>query len=595
MLIKIFLLLVNTCSGFFRQQRIQLDNTRLLPKKWVETNNYDGQDNTMRFTILLSQNIQGIDDLKKISYDISNINSVNYGKYLTNEEIDSYIAPSDEKYKKVVNWLENDSSENLYCTYNSDNIQCIGDILTIERLFKTNIKIYKNIHNNMTTKSGRESGISIPSYLIDTIDYVLGLIDFPRTNQRLKSKNPGNGNIVPLSIQKLYNISSRNFTNTSSQAVVEFMSDECFNIEDLNNFTTDNNLNTIVFNKSSIIGNCNLTTEEPDIEASLDIQYQTGVNDQSHQQYVSMKYWLYDMANTLYNMDSPPMVNSMSWGWAEWDQCDESTSCEIGGDSEVYTKRTNTEFMKLSLRGVTLVASSGDAGAAGRTDEQCTDPAHLLNPAFPASSPWVLSVGGTIITNPVILDNTTKNIPGICVNNSCIIGGDELNCNFDRCGWTSGGGFSNYFNRPWWQVNASDNYLKSSAVFPPNRLFNKLGRAYPDISAVSHNFLIRTGGMYTDVDGTSASAPSISGMISILNNLRVSQGKAVLGLVGPLLYTMAQNCSTCFKDIVKGSNNSTEFGECKYGYQATKGFDAVYGVGVPNFDEIYNFVANLKY
>ena len=55
----------------------------------------------------------------------------------------------------------------------------------------------------------------------------------------------------------------------------------------------------------------------------------------------------------------------MSYGWAEWDQCDPSVfpECFIGGDSEVYAKRTNTEFMKLGLRGVTLLASSGDAGA----------------------------------------------------------------------------------------------------------------------------------------------------------------------------------------------------------------------------------------
>tara|TARA_B110000908_G_C10231347_1_gene440767 strand:- start:25 stop:1806 length:1782 start_codon:yes stop_codon:yes gene_type:complete len=581
------------CAAF-SGNRLQLDNTRIIPNNWV-IDNHNNMDNTIKFTILLPQNQVGINKLLDKSKQISDIHSRDYGRYLSKKNIDNQISTTSLHRDPVINWLDDESNGKLYCHNYSDNIKCVGEILNIEQIFKTTIQVYKNINYNLTIKSGRATGISIPEHLSNSIDYVLGLIDFPQMKTHVKSKQTTNGNIVPYSIKKLYNITDRNFSHVSSQAVVEFMNDECFNINDLTNFTHDNNLRNITFDSSHLIGKCDITSEYPDTEATLDIQYQVGINDQSYQQYVTMEYWMYDMANSLYNMKTPPFVNSMSWGWAEWDQCGDATQCEIGGDSEVYTKRTNNEFMKLTLRGVTLVSSSGDAGAAGRTDEQCTDPDHLLNPAFPASSPWVLSVGGTIITNEVILDNSTKNIPDICVNNSCIIGGDELNCNFDRCGWTSGGGFSDYFNRPWWQVNASNSYLNSSVKFPPKQIFNRLGRVYPDISAVSHNFLIRMDGEYSDVDGTSASAPSISGMIGILNNLRVSQGKSVLGLVGPLLYEMEQNCPTCFKDIVVGSNNSTESGECKYGYQATKGFDAVYGVGVPNFEEIYNFVKNLKY
>ena len=133
--------------------------------------------------------------------------------------------------------------------------------------------------------------------------------------------------------------------------------------------------------------------------------------------------------------------------------------CYIGGDAEVYAKRTNIEFMKLGLRGITLVAASGDAGAAGRTNEMCTDDAPL-NPIFPSSSPYILSVGGTIVMNPTKAKGTTP----LCKENTCIGGGQELNCNFDRCGWTSGGGFSNFFNRPWWQEAASNSYLNSSAL-----------------------------------------------------------------------------------------------------------------------------------
>ena len=110
---------------------------------------------------------------------------------------------------------------------------------------------------------------------------------------------------------------------------------------------------------------------------------------------------------------------------------------------------------------------------------------------------------------------------------------------------------------------------------------------------VAHNYLIGGGDGYSTVDGTSARAPSISGMISILNNMRVSNGKSTLGPIAPVLYSMAENCATCFKDITEGSNNSTEFGECKWGYNAAQGYDAVYGLGVPNFQEIYHYLEKL--
>ena len=120
-----------------------------------------------------------------------------------------------------------------------------------------------------------------------------------------------------------------------------------------------------------------------------------------------------------------------------------------------------------------------------------------------------------------------------------------------------------------------------------------MGRVYPDVSVVSHNYIIRVTGEYMAVDGTSASCPSVSGMISRLNNLRLSQNRSTLGLVAPLLYDMANNCPLCFKDIVYGSNNATEYGDCEFGYTAAKGYDAVYGLGLPNFDEIYKYVKNM--
>jgi len=573
------------------QSRTPLHKTTNIPSSWVKIGK-PLSNTTSNFALLLPQ--ANVDKLTDIVNDRSNPNSPNYGKWLSPFEIDLMIGSNPKDFEVIMDWLHN-TVTGWGCFRTADSVYCRTTIKNINILFDTEMLEYKNSVTNYSFYSGRKKGYSIPASLQPLIELVIGIGDFPEyTHRNLKPKNLNDGTyyISPLSITKLYNVSNYNINSVvGSQSVVEFQNDNCFNLNDLNYFLKDNALQTVNFSKSQLIGECDLTTQNPDVEATLDIQYQLGVNTNTVQEYVSVPDWLYQFANTLYNLPNPPLVNSMSYGWAEKDQCDPDVfpECYIGGDAEVYSKRTNIEFLKLALRGVTLVAASGDAGAAGRTNEMCTDDSPL-NPVFPTASPYVLSVGGTIVMNPTKAKASTP----LCKTNNCVGGGEELNCDFDRCGWTSGGGFSNFFNRPWWQEAASNSYLNSSAPFPPQKYFNKMGRVYPDIAAVSHNYIIRVMGQYMGVDGTSASSPTISAMISQLNNLRLSQNKPSLGLVAPLLYDMFAKCPLCFKDVVEGSNNSTEYVDCPYGYAATTGYDAVYGLGLPNFGRMYEYIKNMK-
>lgn len=81
---------------------------------------------------------------------------------------------------------------------------------------------------------------------------------------------------------------------------------------------------------------------------------------------------------------------SISWGWSEEQQCGNSGIVEpecqtLGVDNQQYVTRVNTEFQKIGLRGVSLFVASGDSGANGRSDPECTD--NSLHASFPASSP----------------------------------------------------------------------------------------------------------------------------------------------------------------------------------------------------------------
>lgn len=79
---------------------------------------------------------------------------------------------------------------------------------------------------------------------------------------------------------------------------------------------------------------------------------------------------------------SPSLIHSMSWGPKESD-LDLQTAMQM-----------NEEFVKLSMRGLAFLASSGGDGVNNRAAR--TDPsACSLVPQSPSSFPYVTDVGGT--------------------------------------------------------------------------------------------------------------------------------------------------------------------------------------------------------
>lgn len=49
------------------------------------------------------------------------------------------------------------------------------------------------------------------------------------------------------------------------------------------------------------------------------------------------------------------------------------------------------------------------------------------------------------------------------------------------------------------------------------------------MSAAGHNYVIVTGGKVQQIGGTSASAPALAGMVSLMNERLVAAGKPPLG------------------------------------------------------------------
>jgi kumamolisin len=251
------------------------------------------------------------------------------------------------------------------------------------------------------------------------------------------------------------------------------------------------------------------------------------------------KGWI-DLLDRVVAADPAPVALSLSWGLAE----------DSPDWSEAALEAINQRLRAASVRGITVCAASGDDGSG---DQMHDRRAHVH---FPASSPFVLAVGGTMLD-----------------------GGDEVvwwDAPGDRSqprGGSTGGGVSVKFPRPEWQ-NVRVASLNPGAID---------GRVVPDVAALAGppGYSLVFDGQPTLNGGTSAAAPLWAALIARIA-AAAGAGKSP-AFLAPLLYQSANDGrargASGFADITKGSNTSPQPG---FGYEAQIGFDAVSGWGVPN-------------
>jgi len=271
-----------------------------------------------------------------------------------------------------------------------------------------------------------------------------------------------------------------------------------------------------------------------------------------------------------------------------------------------YLARSDVEFQKLAVMGLTLLFADGDQGAGSLGDPPMLVPdcSTHLNPNWPAHSPYVTAVGGVYVTPLAVpMCYIPSSSGGIdCSQPGMPLG--EVGISLENgMTWSTGGGFSDIQKRPSYQKDFVERYLNDKSVnLPPKTFFNANGRAYPDISAVAHNLMTVLSDTIVAIDGTSASTPIFAGIVSLLNDARISRGKKPLGFLNPILYKIASTTPEAFNDVVIGNNRcsvynpdpSSPYGSCcDVGYSATEGWDPIGGLGTPNFAVLVKEV--LKY
>lgn len=545
-------------------------------------------DQIVEFRVALPKS--NVDQLNEVFEAVTTPGSPRYGQYLSAEQLNAMTATPGWVSHSVLSWLSRNQAD---CKLFSSSIKCRASVSDVERMLGTEMHTFQHAKTgDRIHRVGKE--VTFPAEMYGKVEFISGLNGFPVEHlgkvRSVESKSKGHfrraqaGTVytVPETLTTMYGTAGAKGDASVTQAPVEFQDYPAYADSDLTTFIQQTAIST--FKVAKHVGPFDQSNPQP--ESTLDIQYIGAVGTGNTNWYWTEAQWLYDFSESVLaaGANGTPDVFSMSYGWSEADQCQISPSAPscANGDSTAFVQAVNVNFQKIGASGVTMLASSGDSGAHGRTDPLCQDP--KLRPAFPAASPYVTAVGATQFKDGTV---KTGGSSPFCQSNTCAVSGTEIVCSPATGALiASGGGFSNVASQPSWQKTVVSKYVSGSGV-PPAGDFNATGRGYPDVAALGHYYYIQMSGEALAVDGTSCSCPVFAGVIGLLNAERVKSGKPKIGFANPMLYQMYAQDATAFNDITDGNNFCTESScSCTTGYKATTGWDATTGLGTPNFPKM---------
>ncbi|KAI9433494.1 subtilisin-like protein [Lactarius indigo] len=530
-----------------------------VPEAW-ETLGHPPADTTI--DLFLKMKPQDENALVDVLREVSDPRHAKYGAYLSKGQVTKLVAPHPETLNLVHSWLKDHGipPSSVSMTLGGDWLMVVGvPVSKANVILGASYQLYQHVEVNDTVL--RTVSYSLPEVLHEHIKTVVPTTFFgsPRTQwmkprirprgtaaARTKAgseelvenkKNP----VTPSYLRGLYKTMGYVPAAVDQNAIATVgYAGEYPNPQDLTAFMTeyrtDGEYATFTV---ELVNGGGYDPNDPGFEANLGIQYAEaftyptknifystgGVLNTATDPYLNWLAYMLDLE------DIPPTI-STSYGGPEY-----SAPLE-------YAYAICDEFLKLGALGVSVIFSSGDWGVGrGHCLVRNSDGQFSVQflPEFPASCPWVTSVGGTTDDDPEIAASL------------------------------SGGGFSNYFPRPYYQDVAVPLFLEDVGDIYDG-LFNPHGRGIPDISAQALNFKIVVNGEPEDMDGTSCSTPTVAGIISLLNDYRISKGKQPLGFLNPWLYSFGL---AGLNDITFGSNPG-----CRTdGFPAIDGWDPVRPAG----------------
>jgi kumamolisin len=234
----------------------------------------------------------------------------------------------------------------------------------------------------------------------------------------------------------------------------------------------------------------------------------------------------------------------------------------------------NRQAAATDALGITIVVAAGDSGSSscahGVPSSQLNSFDKQQSATWPATSPWVLAVGGTNLTLT----------PSNAIESSGVWNDTAYPPQYQQIA-AGGGGVSTFEKRPWWQpaIPSQSTYR----MVPDVAAFADPSPGYaiicsPEVQGCGPS----RGQTISFVGGTSAATPLVAGMIALWDQQAKQSGLPNPGFVAPLLYSIAHTPGS-FLDITTGNN--VVFGGVSC-CTASPGFDLASGLGSPLANQI---------
>lgn len=510
-------------------------------------------DQLLTLHIFVAHGPQSKAELQRRLWASSDPSSPHYGEHVTFEEMNALLRPPAEATSALRVWLEDSGVHwDSQVTTNpaGDIIEVTLPVSNAERLLQAEYLALTAAQR--TTPILRTGRYTLPATVARYIDTVGPTTRIPLRAMKVASSSASPSEYTtPASLRERYGATGVASTSTKNSFALCGFLDQYIDPKDMDYFYKTYDKQSV--GKKVAIKGPN-TPGESGMEATVDVCYgaamaagvattfwSTAGRMPGHSDNEPLLQWLSDLSKD----PAPPLVFSFSYS-------DDEDTVDLD-----YAQRVNVELQKAGARGLSIVESSGDGGVAGIAPKAYCPKGFMAT--FPATSPYVTSVGGT--GGPAGAETASTHYP-------------------------SGGGFStyNWQPRPSFQKSAVDKYLETASL-PSKSNYNSSNRGYPDVSLASEDYALTQYSISINVDGTSCSAPVFGSLVALLNDARLSKGLPSLGWLNPLLYAHPE----AFTDITKGSNPACGTG----GFPAAPGWDPVTGLGTMKFKAWQNIVQNI--
>jgi pseudomonalisin len=500
-----------------------------------------------------------------------------YGTSLTVEEFVSKFAPSTAQIQAAKNYLSNHDFSNITVADNHLLIEADAPASTVEAAFNTSLIEYRLNGRKIFVNT---ADAQVPASLASTVLAVLGLNNVAWSHSGLTKLKTGpqtvpctppecptpdlsNETFSPQQYQISYDAAcpsdnpdcpAKGFSTGSSTAVGIIVEGDLTQVvKDLRTYEKTYHLPQVPVTVVNA-GIPSADTSGAD-EWDLDSQTSTGIAQRvSHLYlYAATSMTDSDLGLAFNKAVSQNLVKAFNMSFGE---------CEFFPYIDGSMLVDDQIFAEAALQGITPFASSDDQGSACPVEG--TNGVPLSGPpdtAYPASSPYVIAVGGTYL-----FTNT------------------DYTYDFETAADFSGGGPSYFETSPFWQAYTGSGSLP---IVPSSEAGD---RGVPDVSMCGGGAEVAICAAIVFVDGTAelVGGTSLSSPLSMGAWARIeSAHKNHLGFAGPLIYQLANGApspsSPVFNDVIVGGNGL---------YTALPGYDYVTGLGSWDIYQINKVIPN---